>query len=68
MKFVYLLMHLRADAEDEDLKTIGIYSSQEAAESAIQALRSRTGFVDYPDGFSIGRYEVNKTFWADGFG
>lgn len=65
---VYLLEHSRIDGEEENYKTLGIFSSIEKAEAAIQLLKGKPGFKDYPDGFNIDRYEVDKIFWVDGFG
>ena len=48
---VYLLTHVRADGEDQDMKICGIYSSDEEARSAIQRLVIEPGFKDYPEGF-----------------
>jgi homoserine kinase type II len=66
-KHVYLLQHVRSDDEDS-CKTIGIYSSDEEARAAIVRLRDKPGFRDYPEGFSIGPYPLNKDHWVDGFG
>lgn len=68
MEEVYLLQHLRSDEEDEHCKIIGIFSSREMAEQAIQQLSQKPGFVDYPDGFNIDRYKMDMLFWIDGFG
>lgn len=70
MKYVFLLEHVRIDEDDgcEYLKTIGVYSSQANAEAVINQLKEKPGFVNYPDGFNIDKYEIDKIFWNDGFG
>ena len=68
MKYVYLLEHLRVSDDAEHNKTIGIYSSEDAAKAAVDLLKRKPGFADYPEGFNIDRYEVDKTFWESGFG
>lgn len=65
---VYLLSHVRVDDEDEDVKTCGIYSSEQEARSAIQRLVVEPGFKDYPEGFDISEYQVDKDYWTEGFG
>ena len=55
-------------------KDIGIYSSAEKAQSAIEALKPKAGFCDTQDGFRI-RKEfrlftprlIDRTYWIDGF-
>jgi hypothetical protein len=65
---VYLLSHMRAEDEDQDVKICGIYSSDQEARSAIQRLIIEPGFKDYPDGFSISEYVINTDYWTKGFG
>lgn len=64
---VYLLWHTRVDGDDEDDKLLGVFSSQENAEEAKQNALTKAGFKDYPDGFCIVEYEINKQEWLDGF-
>lgn len=66
---VYLVSHERIkDADNEDVKIIGVYSTEAKAKSAILSLMKKPGFKAYPDGFSIDIMAVDKTFWQDGFG
>ena len=55
-------------------KDIGIYSSEENAQNAVEKLKQKTGFCDIQDGFKIKRVFkifrpklLDKTFWVDGF-
>ena len=65
---VFVLQHVaREDEDDEDVKFIGVYSTQSSAEAAITRLRTRPGFSDYPDGFYIDEYEIGKDHWTEGF-
>lgn len=64
---VYLVQHVR-DESDGSYKVIGIYSSRNAAESAVERLRGKPGFRDHPEGFSIDRYEIDRDCWPEGFG
>jgi hypothetical protein len=65
---VYVLHHVRSDdTDDTNVKLIGIYRTREAAEAAIARLSQLLGFRDYPDGFHVGAYELDKDHWVDGF-
>ena len=65
---VYLLMH-EWESEDgcEHIKLIGVYSTEELAQAAIERLREQPGFKDYPEGFHIGKNKVDRTNWREGF-
>lgn len=66
---VFVLQHVaREDQDNEDVKFIGAYSSRVAAEAAIARLLARPGFSDYPDGFYIDEYQLDKDHWTEGFG
>ena len=65
---VYVLQHLREDAESEDVKFLGVYSSRAAAEAAINRVRDKPGFRDYPDGFYLDPHALDADHWTEGFG
>jgi homoserine kinase type II len=65
---VYLLTHYRNEEDLNGFKTIGVFSSEAAAARAIDTLKTKPGFKDYPQNFNVGGYEVDKVFWGDGFG
>ena len=56
----------REDGEDTEL-LIGIYRTERDANEAVERLRSKAGFVDFPDGFKIVSYELNMDHWTEGF-
>lgn len=64
---VYLLQHLVEREDGDDVKVIGVYSSTELANAAALKISLAPGFKDTPQGFSIDPYELDKTFWQDGF-
>jgi hypothetical protein len=65
---VYMLYHTYEKASGfEESKLIGAYSSEEKAEEALQQVRSKAGFRDYPDGFLITPMRLDQTGWVDGF-
>lgn len=79
MANVYLLQHLHMLPHgEEDVKIIGIYSSRQAAISAIERLREQPGFIDRPelidplvddksDGFYIDEYSLDSDHWGEGY-
>ena len=68
MTHVYIVQHLRELPDGgESVKFIGVYSTELAALRAVKQLRGIEGFKDFPGGFSTDRYEVDKTFWTEGF-
>jgi len=65
---VYLLQHVREEGtENQDVKTIGIYSTRANARKAKQSLCRKPGFRRQKNGFYIDAYILDKTFWVDGF-
>ncbi|MFT3765898.1 MAG: hypothetical protein QM820_10320 [Minicystis sp.] len=68
MNRVYLVQHAyEGPAGEEEVKIIGVFSSEETAAAAIERLRTMPGFRDHPDGFHVGPYELDRDYWADGF-
>jgi hypothetical protein len=65
---VYLLEHVRDPDGDEDVKILGIYSTRDAAQEAIDRSLKLPGFRDHPDGFNIDEYTVDRDYWETGFG
>jgi hypothetical protein len=65
---VFVVQHLHVIHDDqEDVKFIGVYSSRDTAEEAVQRLRAKPGFCDAPEGFSIDPYNLNEDNWTDGY-
>ena len=76
---VYVLEHLHIlEGDRENVKRIGVYSSREAAEAAINRVCNQPGFRDFPnlinpliddneEGFYIDAYELDKDHWTEGF-
>jgi homoserine kinase type II len=68
MTHVYIVQHTyEFPAGVDNTKFIGVYSTELAAQRAVTQLKSVDGFRAYPEGFCIDRYEIDKTFWSDGF-
>lgn len=69
MTHVFLLWHSRDKSEgDTDDKLVGVYSSRETAEAAIQRKLTFPGFRDHPDGFEVAPYTIDRDAWSEGFG
>jgi hypothetical protein len=65
---VYLFWFIPQEhREDDDGLLIGVYESDAAAKAAIERLRGKPGFVEYPEGFEIHSRELNLDSWTEGF-
>lgn len=65
---VFILQHVHTfDDDTEDVKFIGVYSSQTPAMAAIERLRRQPGFCDTPEGFSIDHCTMDVDYWTEGF-
>jgi hypothetical protein len=50
----------------DETKLIGIFSSKEKAEKAIEEYKKISGFKNYPENFYIDQYELDKRHWEEG--
>jgi hypothetical protein len=76
---VYVLHHSHILEEDdiEDVKLIGVYSTEEAARAAVVRLDAMPGFSETPkllteddeprEGFEITPYDLDEDGWTEGF-
>jgi len=65
---LFIVQHLHVlDDGDEDVKFIGVYSSPEAAQLAIDRLSAKPGFCDASGGFSIDPYTLDEDNWREGY-
>ena len=68
MNAVYLLHHAYADAAGcDEVKLVGVYSSDAAAKAAVDRLRKQPGFRDRPSDFHVEAYELDKDHWTEGY-
>ncbi len=67
MRSVFVVQHAYELADCEEVKMIGVYSSEKRARDAVARLVEQPGFKDIPDGFSIDEYELDRDHWAEGF-
>jgi hypothetical protein len=65
---IYLLWFVPdGDKGEDDGLLIGVYESEAAAKEAVGRLRTKPGFVNYPQGFQVHSRELGQDSWADGF-
>ena len=66
---VYLLWfekEMREGEEDIEL-LIGVYSSEVAAKAAIERVKDKPGFIEFPEGFNIYPSQLDEDSWTEGF-
>jgi hypothetical protein len=69
MNIVFVLEHSYESAYTGEQKTklIGVYSSREKADKAIEKLIKQPGFRDLLDYFNIDEYVIDQDHWDEGF-
>jgi homoserine kinase type II len=68
MDSVFLLWHVReVEGGEDDELFIGVYKTERDANAAIERLKDKPGFVDFPNGFQIHAAELNRDGWTEGF-
>jgi hypothetical protein len=55
------------EEEGDDLKLLGVYSSEQRAQERIQRARVLPGFQQEPDCFMVDTYRLDEDQWTDGF-
>ena len=70
---VFVLEHALYKDDDknndiEDYKLIGVFATEQQAQTAMSQLKMQPGFKDYPNGFHIDAYPLNQVNWSSGFG
>jgi hypothetical protein len=65
---VYLLWFVTEGDESADNGLlIGVYPTETDARAAIDRLRDKPGFVDFPQGFQIHSRNLGQDSWTQGF-
>ena len=70
IRSVFLLWHIRpmgAEAERSDEKLIGVYDAELRAKEAIARLTDKPGFREFPQGFEVHEFVLNRDGWTEGF-
>ncbi len=48
-------------------RSIGVFTTQEAAEAALAQVRDQAGFKECPEGFEIAEWQLNRVGWLEGY-
>lgn len=64
---VFVVQHEHQLGDCDEVKFIGVYSTNERAQAAVDRAKQLSGFRDHPDGFSVDPYEVDRDHWTEGF-
>ena len=67
MKKVFLVDHVYELNGCDEIKFIGVFSSEKKAIKAIKKLREQKGFKKYKKGFTIGPCLIDQIYWDGGF-
>ena len=69
MNTIYLLWFVQEHEEGEDTELlIGAFRTKESANVTVEQVKDQPGFRDYPQGFQVHEYELDKlASWSEGF-
>jgi hypothetical protein len=68
MDIVYILEHVYEVDDIDEIKFIGVFSSEEKAKLAIDKLKNIKGFKDFPvECFQISENIIDNIGWQEGF-
>ncbi|MGB3777059.1 MAG: hypothetical protein WA960_01770 [Tunicatimonas sp.] len=67
MKTVYIVHHLYEFEGCDETKLIGVYTSKDKAQAAIDRLKTKKGFSDKPHDFHLNEFELDQDIWKGGF-
>lgn len=70
MEYVYSLWYevdIAEEPEKDEETLIGLYSTQEKAEEALNRFKKLKRLAAYPDGFGIHRCKINRDGWGSGY-
>ncbi len=68
MNYVFMLEHVYEVGEKEEIKFIGVFSSESKAKEAIRELIPKKGFSEHPETcFVISKSKIDEFGWKEGF-
>lgn len=67
MKKVYIVEHSYELNGCDEIKSIGIFSTEKKAKEAVKKLKKQKGFKKYKKGFNIGPCLIDQIYWDGGF-
>ena len=65
--YIYTLEHIYTDESHTACKLLGFFDDVEKLEQVKNCASELSGFKNYPKGFTIEKYEINKIHWERGF-
>ena len=69
MTDVFVLHHVIVySPENENVKLIGVYTTEVQGNLAIERLKNRPGFSDSRGNFHLEAYALDLDHWTEGFG
>lgn len=68
MKSVFILWHsYELNEGEEEIKLLGVFSSEGIAIKKISEYKKLPGFCDHLDGFEVVSYKIDVDQWKEGF-
>jgi len=67
MTNVFVLQHEHEWCGRDEVKFLGVYATETDTQKAIARFRKQPGFRDWPDGFTVSRYDLGADQWVEGF-
>lgn len=65
---VFIVQHEQIiDEDSETYRVIGIYSTKDRADAAVERAKLLPGFREQPENFCISEYVLNEDHWTTGF-
>jgi hypothetical protein len=66
--YVFVVQHVHeVEENNEDVKLIGVYSTEKGAHAAVARVSKQPVFGGVTSGFRVSRYEVDRDHWLEGF-
>ena len=64
---VFIAWHTHETADGEDLKVLGVYSTEALAQQRVALAKTEPGFRDHPEGLEVAEHGLDEDAWLDGF-
>ncbi|EFB74874.1 DUF7336 domain-containing protein [Subdoligranulum variabile] len=65
---VYVLQHSYALQNGcDETKLLGVFSSEDKAQQAIEMYRTLPGFCEHSQDFHLDKYLLDERYWTEGF-
>ncbi|HZL59445.1 MAG TPA: hypothetical protein VFC38_07065 [Stellaceae bacterium] len=62
-----ILFERQLPSGSDEEKILGIYSTEKKAEEALARFKLKPAFKGFPDGFDMGPFTLDETYWQEGF-